>query len=161
MPTFFKTIPEGTYIYHATPLRFEAEDIQKFTWFSTNSEQAITHASYKHFGCPNARLLVYKTKVPIKIVELSLSLYKLDNFRDFGRELFAKSLIEEGQYAGWMIHESQAEFTLCKNDVIQVVSDRLASFDSKVVYTPLRINCDYKWGLIEVKPSRSWWKCCY
>ena len=160
MTIFFKTIPAGTYLYHATPNIYEPSNIKPLMWFTTNSEQARNHASYKYFGCPNARLLVYKTKVPIKIIDLSLSLHKFDYLKIFGRDLFAKSLTEEGHYAGWMIHEAQTEFTLCNYNVIETVGVRNIYFDTKIVYSPLVDNCEYKWGIIEVKPSRSWWRCC-
>lgn len=160
MTNFIKTIPAGTYLYHATPYHFEQSDIKPLMWFTTNPEQARNHASYKHFGCPKARLLVYKTKVPLKIIELSLSLHKLEYFKVFGRELFAKSLIEDGHYAGWMMHEAQTEFTLCNYNDIEAVGIRNTYFDTKIVYSPLAHNCEYKWGIIEVKQSRSWWRRC-
>lgn len=162
MTNFIKTIPAGTYIYHATPYQFEPKNIKQMSWFTTVPNQAINHASYKYFGCPNARLLVYKTKEPLKILELSLSLHKLEYFKAFGRELFAKSLLDENKYAGWMVHEGQAEFTLCNYNNIEVVSDRITYFDKKIIYSQVAVkDAEYKWGIIEVKPSRSWWSRCF
>ena len=60
---------------------------------------------------------------------------------------FAKSLIEEKKYAGWIVHEGQSEFTICDMSSIQVISDRPVSLNAKVVYSQLpEKDVEYKCG---------------
>ena len=127
-------IRKGTLIYHGTAHGFEPDEIKSPAWFSTLPEQAHNHVCYKYYGFSRGRLLCYRIKEDIIVLDLSICGDSRLYVNAFGNYALANNIKKEGRYQGYINFPEQSEVMLVDSSKIEFVNEKAISLNKKVVY---------------------------
>ena len=127
-------IRKGTLIYHGTVHDFEPDELKSPAWFSTLSEQAHNHVCYKYFGFSGGRLLCYRVKEDIIVLDLSICGDSRLYVNAFGNYALANNIKREGRYQGYINFPEQSEVMIVDSSKIEFVYEKAISLNKKVVY---------------------------
>ena len=127
-------LPKGLTIYHSTIHDFEPSNIKTPCWFSTIEEQSHLHLCFKHYGHPCGRLLTYRLRENIKMLDLSQDGYVRMFVNANGNYKLANLMKDSDMYKGYKNYQDQAEIMLVDSSVLEFIGEKEIDLNKQVQY---------------------------
>ena len=127
-------LPKGMTIYHSTIHDFDPNEIKTPCWFSVIEEQSHLHLCFKHYGHPCGKLLTYKLRENVKVLDLSEDGYLRMFVNANGNYRLAELMKDSDMYGGYKNYKDQAEIMLVDNAVLEFVGEKEIDLNKRVRY---------------------------
>tara|TARA_B100001123_G_C15174169_1_gene972652 strand:- start:565 stop:1047 length:483 start_codon:yes stop_codon:yes gene_type:complete len=127
-------IKKGTILYHGTIHDFEPDEMKTPGWFSTLKEQAHNHVCYKYYGYNHGRLLLYRLKQDISVIDLSRCGSSRLFVNAYGNYALADNIKKERRYEGYINFPEQSEVMIIDANNLEFIEEEKIKLNKKVVY---------------------------
>ena len=150
-------LEKGMIIYHSTIHDFDPSDIKTPCWFSIIEEQSHLHLCFKHYGHSGGRLLKYKLRENVKVLDLSCDGYLRMFVNANGSYKLAELMKKSDMYGGYKNYKDQAEIMLVNNDVLEFIGVKDIDLNKQVEY----VEKTEGWRMVEESNNTSVISCCF
>ena len=149
-------LPKGLIVYHSTIHDFDPQDIKTPCWFSVIEEQSHLHLCFKHYGHPCGRLLTYRLREDVKVLDLSCDGYLRMFVNANGNYKLAELMKKSDLYSGYKNYNDQAEVMLVDSDVIEFIGEKDIDLNRQVKY----VEKSDGWRMVDKESNDSRAICC-
>ena len=149
-------LPKGLIVYHSTIHDFRPQDINTPCWFSILEEQSHLHLCFKHYGHSCGRLITYKLKQDVKVLDLSHDGYLRMFVNANGNHKLAHLMKTSDMYGGYRNYREQAEVMLVNTDSLEFVGEKDIDLNKQVEY----VEKPEGWRMIDRSETAGNTKCC-
>ena len=149
-------LPKGLVVYHSTIHDFDPQEIKTPCWFSVIEEQSHLHLCFKHHGHPCGRLLTYKLREDVKVLDVSSDGYLRMYVNANGNYKLAELMKRSDMYSGYKNYNDQAEVMLVNNSLIEFVGEKHIELNKQVEY----VEKPCGWRMVDKQDNDSRTTCC-